>query len=326
MNKLYPLKFIPVLKNTIWGGNKLNKELNKTKASDKCGESWEISGVHGNISVVENGFLAGNNLEEIIEIYMGDLVGDMVFENFGTQFPLLIKFIDANDNLSIQVHPDDELAYEEHGSSGKTEMWYIMDHKPDAKLIVGFNKELDQNSYLDYFENNKLTDIVNYETVQKGDVFYLPAGRIHAIGSGILLAEIQQTSDITYRIFDWNRTDVNGNLRQLHTEQALKALNFEYLSNYKTKYELVKNKTSNIVDCPYFFTNILNFDKSIEKDYITIDSFVIYMCLEGEVTIQTDDNEEYTFIKGETILLPAAIKNVLLIPNGQSKLLEVYLT
>ena len=326
MNELYPIKFTPILKDTIWGGKKLKQNLNKLKASDKCGESWEISAVNGNISVVENGFLAGNNLEEIIEIYMGDLVGDMVFENFGTQFPLLIKFIDANDNLSIQVHPDDEMAHEEHGCSGKTEMWYVMEHETDAKLIVGFNRKLDKDIYLEHLENNKLPDILNYETVEKGDVFYLPSGRIHAIGSGILLAEIQQTSDITYRIFDWNRKDAGGNSRQLHTEQALKAMDFEFHPDYKTKYEFSQNKTSNIVDSPYFFTNILSFNKSVEKDYITIDSFVVYMCLEGEVTIQTNDGNEHTFKKGETILLPAAIKNVLLIPTGQSKLLEVYLT
>jgi mannose-6-phosphate isomerase len=326
MNKLYPLKFRPILKDTIWGGSRLKNELNKKKASDKCGESWEISGVNGNISVVESGFLAGNNLEEIIEIYMGDLVGDMVFENFGTQFPLLIKFIDANDNLSIQVHPDDEMAEEEHGCSGKTEMWYIMDNTPDAKLIVGFNKKINEADYLEHLEKNKLPEILNFETVQKGDVFYLPAGRVHAIGSGILLAEIQQTSDITYRIFDWNRKDADGNSRQLHTELALKAMDFEFYPDYKTKYEFSQNKTANIVDSPYFFTNILSFNKSVEKDYITIDSFVVYMCLEGEITIQTEVGDEYTFTKGETILLPAAIKNVILIPTGQSKLLEVYLT
>jgi mannose-6-phosphate isomerase len=325
MNQLYPLKFTPILKDVIWGGSKLKKELKKNKASDKCGESWEISGVNGNISVVENGFLAGNNLEELIEIYMGDLVGDMVYENFGTLFPLLIKFIDANDKLSIQVHPDDEMALEEHNCAGKTEMWYIIDHETEAELIVGFNKKVDTDTYINHLENNKLTDILNFEKVSKGDVFYLPAGRIHAIGAGVLLAEIQQTSDITYRIFDWNRTDKEGNPRQLHTELALKAMDFNFYPDYKTHYQTTLNKTSNIIDSPYFFTNILQLDKPIEKDYILIDSFVIYICVEGNLTICPEEGESISLSMGETLLIPAAIKNLSLEPNSPSKIIEVYI-
>lgn len=325
MNQLYPLKFKPILKDVIWGGSKLKQELNKTKASDKCGESWEISGVNGNVSVVENGFLAGNNLEELIETYMGDLVGDMIYENFGTQFPLLIKFIDANDQLSIQVHPDDEMALEEHNCAGKTEMWYIIDHKPAAELIVGFNKKVDPETYINYLENNKLTEILNFEKVAKGDVFYLPAGRIHSIGAGILLAEIQQTSDITYRIFDWNRTDKEGNPRALHTDLALKAIDFNFYPDYKNHYEETLNKTSNIVDSPYFFTNILQFDKTIEKDYILIDSFVIYICIEGKLTVCPEQGDNISLTKGETLLVPATIKNLELVPDGLSKIIEVYI-
>src|SRR3972149_1007896 len=199
MSHLYPLKFKPIFKDKIWGGDKIKTLLNKDFSPlPNCGESWEISGVQDEISVVSNGFLIGNNLQELIEIYMGDLVGDQVYQKYGIEFPLLIKFIDAHDDLSIQVHPNDKLAMQRHNAYGKTEMWYIIDADRGAKLISGFNTEVTKDAYIKHLENNTLNLILNYEEVKAGDVFFMPAGRVHAIGKGILLTEIQQTSDITY--------------------------------------------------------------------------------------------------------------------------------
>jgi len=326
MSKLYPLKFKPIFKEKIWGGQNLKSSLSKNiPENKKLGESWEISGVEGNVSVVENGFLAGNELDELIEIYMGDLVGDKVYDKHGIEFPLLIKFIDANDILSIQVHPDDKLAKQRYNENGKTEMWYIVDAQKDAELILGFNHEMDKNHYLQHLKNNELPQILNTEKVKQGDVFYIPAGRIHAIGAGIVLAEIQQTSDVTYRIFDWNRKDDSGNYRKLHTEEAIEAIDFRAYDNYKTEYFSNKNETSKIVSTKFFETNIIEFDQRIEKDYNILDSFVIYMCLEGKFEIEYYESEKITIEKGETVLIPSVIEHLFLNPVNQSKILEIYI-
>jgi len=324
MNKLYPLKFKSILKDKIWGGKKLNEILAKTEAGVSCGESWEISTIKGSISVVKDGFLAGNNLEELIEVYMGDLVGDKVYDKFGLEFPLLIKYIDANDNLSIQVHPDDAIANERHGSSGKTEMWYVIDSEPGASLISGFNRELNKEEYLEALDSGSLKDILNFEKTRPGDVFFMPAGRVHAIGSGILLAEIQQSSDITYRIYDWDRKDAEGKSRDLHTEAALDVIDFTRYDNYRTSYEKLMNKTVNIGKCKYFTTNIMQFNKIVEKDFNFIDSFVIYMCVEGKLSILSPENKSVEMKKGETVLIPADIKNIILMPETTSSVLEIY--
>ena len=326
MNELYPLKFKPIIKEKIWGGQNLKSSLNKNiPANIKIGESWEISGVTDNISVIENGFLAENELTELIEIYMGDLVGDRIYKQFGIEFPLLIKFIDANDVLSIQVHPDNNLAKKRHNSLGKTEMWYIVNAEKNAELISGFNREINKDDYLHHLEKNELQKILNYEKITKGDVFYIPAGRVHAIGAGIVLAEIQQTSDITYRIFDWNRKDNQGNYRELHTEKALDAIDFKFYDNYKTDYKSIKNTTSKILGTKYFETNIIEFDKTLEKNYNQLDSFVIYMCLDGKFEIEYYESEKITIEKGETVLIPAVMEHLYLNPVVQSKLLEVYI-
>jgi mannose-6-phosphate isomerase len=325
MDQLYPLKFKPILKERIWGGDKLKTDLGKTGKSEKYGESWELSAVQGDISVVSNGFLKNNLLEEIIEIYMGDLVGDKVFEIFGIEFPLLIKFIDANDDLSIQVHPNDDLAMERHNSYGKSEMWYVMDAVPGAKLISGFNKPLTKGEYLTNLENNTLEQILNKVQVKAGDTFYIPAGRVHAIGAGILLAEIQQTSDVTYRIFDYNRKDSKGVARELHTDLALDAINYSFVSDIKSVYDNCENQSVNIVTCPYFTTNRLNISSKIERDYARFDSFVVYICCKGKFDIIYNDTEKLQVVKGETVLLPAAISEVTLIPSEYSELLEVYI-
>lgn len=326
MEGLYPLKFAPIYKDKIWGGNKIKTILNKDfGALPNCGESWEISAVEGNQSVVSNGFLAGNTIEELLEVYMGDLVGDQVFDDFGIEFPLLIKFIDANDDLSIQVHPDDEMAASRHGSFGKTEMWYVLQADAGSLLQAGFNQEVDQEKYLGKLKNNQLTDILNFEEVAAGDVYFIPAGRVHAIGKGILLAEIQQTSDVTYRIYDYDRPDNHGNLRELHTDLALDAIDYTLLPEYKTPYQPFPNQSVELVNCKYFTTNILLLDQEVEKDYNTLDSFVIYMCIEGELSLQTESGTE-TIQKGETVLVPASIENVILKPiSPAAKLLEVYI-
>jgi mannose-6-phosphate isomerase len=325
MNRLYPLKFVPQYKDKIWGGKKLREILGKKDASDRAGESWEISGVQGNISVAENGFLAGNNLQELIEVYMGDLVGDKVYEKFGIEFPLLIKFIDATEQLSIQVHPNDEMALERHSSYGKTEMWYIIQAEKNSQLIVGFYNKIDKNNYIQHLENDTLTEILNYVKVKAGDVVFLPAGKVHAIGAGILLAEIQQTSDITYRIYDFNRLDSDGKPRELHTDLALDAIDYDYDDSYKVNYSSKINELSELVRCKYFTTNILDFNIPMEKDYIQLDSFVIYMCLEGEFDIEYYDNESLRVTTGESLLIPAELENIRLNPVTKSKILEIYI-
>ncbi|MBV5313847.1 MAG: class I mannose-6-phosphate isomerase [Prolixibacteraceae bacterium] len=327
MEGLYPLKFTPIYKDKIWGGNKINTILGKDFGQlPNCGESWELSGVEGNVSVVSNGDLAGNTLEELIEIYMGDLVGDQVFDAFGIEFPLLIKFIDANDDLSIQVHPNDELSKERHNAFGKTEMWYVMQADKGSKLQSGFNQEVDEDKYLFKLEHDELTDILNFEEVSAGDVFFIPAGRVHAIGKGILLAEIQQTSDITYRIYDYDRRDSEGNPRELHTDLALGAIDYTLFSEYKTNYEPKPNESVELASCQYFTTNVLDLTDIVEKDYSDLDSFVIYICLEGRVCIENISGPEW-IQKGETILLPASIDSVVLNPiSASAKLLEVYIS
>jgi mannose-6-phosphate isomerase len=326
MAGLYPLKFKPIFHEKIWGGNRMPKLLNKDCGNlANCGESWELSGVKDNISVVSNGFLAGNNLNELVEIYMGDLVGDKVFEKFGEEFPLLIKFIDAQDDLSIQVHPNDELSKKRHNAYGKTEMWYVVGAENGARINTGFNQEVNREKYLEYLSKGKLTDLLHYDEVNEGDVFFIPAGRVHAIGKGCLVAEIQQTSDVTYRIFDYNRKDGQGNERELHTDLALDAIDFSYSAEYKTKYEILKNQAVDIVSCPYFTTNIIVFDKPFEKDYNQLDSFVIYMTLDGSFTLETEAGQEKV-AKGETILLPANIESVRLSPESEVvKILEVFI-
>lgn len=327
MNTLYPLKFTPIFKQTIWGGNRLKETLMKENAPENCGESWEISSVEDNVSVVCNGFLKGNSLEELIEVYMGDLVGEKVYQQFGLEFPLLIKFIDANDNLSIQVHPDDKLAKERHNSFGKTEMWYVLDSKADTLLINGFKHKISKEEYLEALKNKKILDLMNSIKTSKGDAYFIPAGRVHAIGSGNLIAEIQQTSNITYRIYDYERKDKNGNQRELHTDLAVDAIDYNFYDNYKSNYSPKANQSVNIVDCNYFTTNKLDITQDIQKDYPEIDSFVIYMCVEGSMQIIFDESQDSVEIKkGETVLIPAMIKNNLILkPNGKCEIVESYI-
>lgn len=325
MNKLYPFKFEPIIKETIWGGTKLKHILNKELGSDQAGESWEISGVQENLSVVSNGFLAGNNIQELIEIYMGDLVGHKVYEQFGIEFPLLIKFIDANADLSIQVHPDDAVAKKRHNSYGKTEMWYVIDTAKEAKLIIGFKNDSNKEQYQKMLKQGRLVELLNEVKVGSGDVFFLDPGQVHAIGSGVLLAEVQQTSDITYRIFDYDRRDKNGNMRELHTDLALDVINYKARKEIKTAYAPELNTAVNIGKCKYFTTNLLDLDRTIDFDKPELDSFIIYMCLDGQGSISVAGQEHMDVEKGETVLIPAEIDNIRIAPNGRMKLLEIYI-
>lgn len=327
MDSLYPLKFEPIYKDYIWGGTKLREKLNKKIPSNinRCAESWELSSIEDNISVVTNGFLAGNNLQELIEIYMGDLVGDKVYDTFGDEFPLLIKLIDATDTLSIQVHPDNKVARERHHAFGKTEMWYIIDSEPNAQIITGFKSDVTKELYQEHLKTNTIVDILNVEQAKKDDIFFLPPGRIHAIGKGILLAEIQQASDITYRVYDWGRVDKNGNPRELHTDLALDVIDFKHYDSYKFSKQLADNKISDLIGNEYFSVNRLVFNKSIERDYHLLDSFVIYVCIEGEVLISYHEGQNESLLKGETILIPADLKDITLEPKKSAMILEVFI-
>lgn len=326
MNNMYPLKFQPVFKEKIWGGQKIKTRLGLDFSPlPNCGEAWVLSGVAGSQTMVSNGYLKGNNLNEILEVYMDDLMGEKVFARYPDTFPILVKFIDANDYLSVQVHPDDALAARRKIGNGKTEMWYVLDASPEACLYAGFNQEMNCEQYLNAMGKNQLKKILNEEKVSPGDVFYIPAGRIHALGPGILLAEIQQTADTTYRIFDWNRVDKQGKSRDLHTDLALDAIDFHFHDAYRTNYQKVLNKPVNLVDTPCFTTNILDFNKPLEKDYTFLDSFVLYVCVGGSMEIRYN-LDKISVKTGETILIPAVLGDFLLIPNPNCRLLEVYIS
>ncbi|CAN1547701.1 manA, mannose-6-phosphate isomerase, class I [Flavobacteriaceae bacterium] len=322
--ELYPLKFTPIFKYRIWGGSKLKTALNKEYTEANIGESWEISDVSGDATKVENGFLKGKTLKEITRQFKGDFVGENVYKNFGEDFPLLIKFIDAETPLSIQVHPSNEIAKERHESFGKNEMWYVMQADENAELIVGFDEEINKESYKTHLENNTILDVMHHEYVSEGDTFYIPTGRVHAIGAGVLLAEIQQTSDITYRIYDYDRVDAKtGEKRELHNELAIDVIDFKVYDSYKTSYELKTNVSNKLVHSPYFKTNILSIKGKVKKDYSNIDSFVIYICVEGVLNIIHND-ETYFLSQGETIMFPSSISTLELNASDSAKILEVY--
>jgi mannose-6-phosphate isomerase len=325
VNELYPLKFKPVFDDRIWGGEKIRTNLGLDFSPlTRCAEAWVLSGYEGKQTVVSNGFLADNEINELIEVYMDDLIGGRVFDATGETFPLLVKFIDSRDWLSIQVHPDDELAHKRGLPNGKSEMWYVLDAEEKAQLIAGFSKKVSQKQYIEHFQQKTLTEILNYEKVNPGDVFFMPAGRIHALGPGVLLAEIQQTSDVTYRIYDWDRKDANGNEREMHTELALAAIDFNVYTEYKTIYRPKPNETVELVNCPYFTTNLDELAQPLRKNYEEIDSFVIYICTEGQMKIKCGDHQEVVR-KGEVVLIPAVYDVVDIFPERKVKFLEVFI-
>lgn len=320
---MYPIKFKPILKERLWGGTKLKTLFNKPIETDITGESWEVSAVKGDISVVANGEFKDKSLQELIDLYPNELLGKHVYERFGTDFPILIKFIDAREDLSIQVHPNDDLAKKRHNSFGKTEMWYVMQADPGAKLIVGFNKDVTKEEYQKHLTEGTLTDIMNYEEVSEGDTFFINTGKVHAIGGGIIIAEIQQTSDITYRVYDFNRKDKNGNLRELHTELALEAIDYQKKDDFKVSYSKSENTTNKMVDCPYFITHYLSLSEDFEKKIGAEDSFHIYMCVKGS-GIVSDGETELSINQGETVLFPA-VCDTLQVKTSGIELLEVSL-
>jgi mannose-6-phosphate isomerase len=318
------LKFKPILKEKIWGGEKLMNLLNKESDKTNIGESWELSDVEENVSIVSNGSLKGKTLKDLIVKHKSDILGKKVYDVFGDNFPLLIKFIDAKKALSIQLHPNDDLAKKRHNSFGKTEMWYVMQADKYSNLIVGFKKDSTKEEYLYHLENKSLLSILNTDVIEKGDAYFIPTGRIHAIGAGVLLAEIQQTSDITYRVYDWDRQTLDGTYRDLHTKEALEAINYSADESYKTPYFKKENKSSEIISCQYFTTNILPVVGEIDINHQEKDSFVIYMCIAGKVEFQYENQNEKLQI-GETLLIPASIKEIQIFSDEKSELLEVYI-
>jgi mannose-6-phosphate isomerase len=319
--KLYPLQFNPILKQKVWGGTKLQSLLHK-KSNGNTGESWEISAVENSISIVSKGALKGQEITRLIKNYTTDLVGERVYNKYGDQFPLLFKFIDAHQDLSVQVHPNDRLAKERHNSFGKTEMWYVLQAEKNARLILGFNKELNKSKYVETLNKNQLTSILGSEVVEQGETYLIEPGTVHAIGAGVLLAEIQQTSDITYRIYDWDRPDTDGKLRQLHTQQALDAIQFTPASA-KIQYQDRVNERVLLVNNAYFTTHKLVLTKDFGVNNFENESFKVYMCTDGKAEIVTEKTS-VSIYKGATILIPACSKSYQ-IKTENATFLEVYI-
>ncbi len=317
--QLYPLQFNPIFKERIWGGTKLKTVLNKPIVSEITGESWEISTVENDVSIVANGFFKGKSLNELIKYFPNEILGTNVHKKFGYEFPLLFKYLDAKLDLSIQVHPNDALA-KKYNSFGKTEMWYILQADENARIIVGFKKNSSKEDYFRNLENKTLLDILDSKKVNQGDVFFLATGTIHAIGAGIVIAEIQQTSDITYRIYDFDRKDANGNERELHTELALKAINFSKIDSQK-HYSKITNKSNETVNCQYFTTNFIPLQGTIDVKKSN-KSFTVYMCVEGAFEL-IHNKVHYFYKKGDTILIPAKMNDYEL--SGKASLLEIYI-
>ena len=317
-----PLKFNALLKSTLWGGEKIIPFKNLDVKQENVGESWEISGVKNNETIVSDGPYAGKKLNEVVAEQKGKLVGEDNYKRFGDEFPLLIKFIDARQDLSIQVHPTDEIAKKQGKERGKTEMWYLMDSDKDATLLCGLKKKITPEEYAQMVENDTIVDAIDRYEVKEGDCFFLPAGRIHAIGTGCFLAEIQQTSDVTYRIYDFKRKDKDGNYRQLHTKEAAECINYNVESNYRTDYTPVKNQGVSLVQCPYFSTAVYDLDEPMTLDYSELDSFVILIGLKGNATITDNEGNEFTLQAGESVLVPAT--NETLKVDGNIKFLETY--
>lgn len=317
-----PLKFNALLKQTIWGGDKIIPFKQLNEQLENVGESWEISGVKDNETIVKDGPYAGRPLNSLVEELKGKLVGQENYQRFGNEFPLLIKFIDARQDLSIQVHPTDEIAHRQGKSRGKTEMWYLMKSDANAKLYSGLKQQITPTQYEQMVEDDTICDALAQYSVKEGDVFFLPAGRIHAIGTGCFLAEIQQTSDVTYRIYDFKRKDKNGNYRELHTKLAAESINYTVEKDYRTNYTPVKNQGVTLVQCPYFCTAVYDLDEPMTLDYSELDSFVILIGMEGRADIVDNEGNEFTLQAGETVLIPATTNELKV--SGTIKFLETY--
>ena len=322
-NKLF--RFTDIFKETLWGGHRI-LPFKGLKADERLiGESWELSGIPGNESVVAGGAYDGMTLTQLAEKGGSALLGEENFKRFGTRFPLLIKFIDAAQPLSVQVHPDDELAQRRHGCPGKTEMWYVIKAEKGAGLYSGFSEQIDAEEYVKRVENNTIMDVLQRYDVNEGDVFFLPAGRVHAIGAGCFIAEIQQTSNITYRIYDYNRKDVNGNGRELHTELAKDAIDYTLYPDYRTHYKGHTNATVELADCKYFTTNLLDLDTIMVRNFSELDSFVVYICMAGKASIRDNKGNEIFVHQGQTVLIPADTEVITISPAPGAKFMETYI-
>lgn len=325
MSKLYPLTFKPIFKDKIWGGTKIKTYLNKDFSPlQTCGESWELSAVPGDQSVVANGFLQGMTITEVLKKYNQELLGSRNYQRFGNEFPLLVKFIDAAQDLSVQVHPDDVFSKDLYGpdASGKSEIWYVIQADKDASLISGFTQKIDKEEFKKRLANSRLEEVLNREKVSKGDVFYIPAGRIHTIGRGLLIAEIQQTSDVTYRIYDFDRTDAQGQKRDLHLDKAAEVLNFDVHESYKTPYERKLNAPAELVNTKHFTANKWHIDGQVKIDYSSTDSFVIVIGIDGSMSFDCDGNK-FELNKGQVYLLPASISKAKVSSVKSAAFLEV---
>jgi len=324
---LYPLLFEPNLHSVVWGGNQLCPYKGLEPSEEPIGESWEVSAVPTSTSIVSNGVFAGKNLITVINENPDAILGKKVNEKYNGKLPLLVKFIDAKRDLSIQVHPNDEMAMREHGKMGKSEMWYVIKADEGAHLYAGFKQEITPEEYQQRIADGTITNVLADHQVKAGDVFYLPAGRVHAICGGILLAEVQQSSDVTYRIFDYNRPGMDGKPRELHTELAAKALDYHVIDNYRTDYVESSNKAVQIIDSPYFCVRVLEVTKAFHRDLRKYDSFIITMCIEGDCRIRVrSTGDEIELKKGNSTLIPAAIADYDIIPqSGKTCILDAFI-
>lgn len=325
---MYPLRFRPIFKKRIWGGHKLH-DIKKGQhvrpaRGERYGESWDISCLDRDVSVVSNGFLKGNDLRELIEVYMGDLVGDKVFEEYGTEFPLLLKYLDCDDLLSVQVHPDDGIAAERHGACGKNEMWYVVSAEPGAKIYIGFKDSgISREEFIRSIAEGRVGEIIQPVEVKAGDAFFIQAGTVHALSKGVTVVEIQQSSDLTYRIFDWNRVDAEGRSRELHTALAIDAVDFGLTAERsRINYTPGPDKSVELIKCDYFTVNLTDIETGLVRDYCELDSFVAYVCVEGSVSLDADGNTD-RLSAGEVILIPAEVNEVSL--SGKGRILECHM-
>ena len=314
-------KFEPLLKQTLWGGDKIIPFKHLDTQMERVGESWEISGVNGSETIVANGQDKGKSLNQLVREQKEKLVGKENYERFGDEFPLLVKFIDAHQDLSIQVHPDDETAHRLGKPRGKTEMWYCLESTPGAILYNGLKQKITPEEYKEMVDNDTITEALASYEIHEGDVFFIPAGRIHAIGSGCFVTEIQQTSDVTFRIYDYKRKDKDGNYRELHTKEAAESIDYNVLPNYRSGYEPIQNEGVQLVECPYFTTAVYDLTEPMTLDYSELDSFVILIAVKGKGTISAN-GETIDFQMGDTVLLPATTNEVKV--NGEVKFLETY--
>lgn len=316
--------FNPIFKTIIWGGDKIAPFKGEVTDRLNIGESWEISGVEGSESTVASGPDAGLTLSELLYRYGASLLGKKNYQKYGDTFPLLIKFIDARQDLSVQVHPTDELARERGGKFGKTEMWYVLGAEKDARLANGFNREVKPEEYARLVETGEIMDVLNFNKIAPGEVYFIPAGRVHAIGAGCFVAEIQETSDITYRLYDYKRKDKDGNERQLHTEEAFAAINFSDTEGRPVDYEIHPDIPVNVVTSPFFTTNIWKIDHKVMRDYSEWDTFVAIVCTKGAAMLTTD--KDSLKVKGGTsVLIPASCKSLVIEPEGEFEALETYI-